>query len=141
MITWKRVNFHFNAFCLFRVWFWTWQHDPFHTKIDKFWFVFKKSYWLWVFSRRIWNVLWMRFSLKNFLHHLKKWRDDPEITKKLFFCFIFGLKISSNVLSRCLRMLYGTVVSRRFYKDQWKNILVRIRSNHVLRLKIFSIFT
>ena len=72
------------------------------------------------------------FSLKNFLHYLKEWRDDLEITKKLFFCFIFGLKIcnvqySQNIRdyplnhslnARCLRMPYGSVVSRRFYKDQ-----------------------
>ena len=44
------------------------------------------------------------FSHKNKLHKLKKWRDDPEITKKLFFCFIFGLKI-------CLVQTYVTKVS------------------------------
>ena len=94
LITRKWVNFYFSAFCFFRIWFWTWQHDPFHTKIDKLAsFVFSKSCCLWVFSPRIWNVFWMCFSLKNLLHHLKKWRDDPEITKKLFFCLILGLKI------------------------------------------------
>ena len=25
----------------------------------------------------------------NLLHQLKKWRDDPEITKKFYFCFLF----------------------------------------------------
>ena len=88
LITGKWANFYFNAFCFFKIWFWTWQHDPFHTKIEKFSFVFKESCCLWVFSPHIWNVLWMHFSLKNSLHHLKNWRDDPDMTKKLFFCFI-----------------------------------------------------
>ena len=84
LITGKWVNFYFNEFCFFRIWCWTWQHDPFHTKIDKCSFVFKEYHCFFVFSPRIWNVLWMRFSLKNLLHHLKIWRDDPEITKSFF---------------------------------------------------------
>ena len=152
LITGKWVNFYFNAFCFFRIWFWTWQHDPFHTKIGKCSFVFKETHCLWVFSPRIWNVLWMRFLLKNLLHHWKIWRDDPKITKKLFFYFIFVLKIccpnirdyclNHSLNARSLRMPCGSVVSRRFYKDQWMNILVRIRSNLVLRLELFlSIIT
>ena len=95
LFTVKWVKFGLNVFCFFRKWFWIRQHEPFGTKIDKFQFVFKESCCLWVFSPRIWNVLWMRFWLKNLLHQLKKWRDGPEITKKLLFCFIFGLKIWS----------------------------------------------
>ena len=79
--------------CFFKIWFWIGQYDSFHTIINKFYFVFKEFCCLWVLSPRIWNVLWMRFSKMNLLHQLKKWRDDPEIPKKLFFCFIFGLKI------------------------------------------------
>ena len=115
LITGKWVNSYFYAFCLFRIWFWKRQHDQFHTKIDKFSF----------FSPRIWSVLWMRFSL----HRFKKWGDDPEITKKLYFSFIFGVEnmpspnirgcplINSFKNPRCLRMLYGSVVSCQFYKD------------------------
>ena len=33
------------------------------------------------------------FSLKNSLHPLKKWRDDPEITQMLIICIICELKI------------------------------------------------
>ena len=128
--TGKWVNSYFSRFCFFRIWFWTWQHDLFHMKIDKYRFVFKESYFLWVFSPQIWNVLWMGFSLKNLLYHLKKWRDDPEINKKLFFCFIFGLNMSKHMglsfksllKGLMFKMPYGSVVSRRFYKYQLKNI-------------------
>ena len=48
------------------------QCDPFRTKIDKFNFVFKESYCLWVFSSRILNVLWMSISLKNSLQQIAK---------------------------------------------------------------------
>ena len=93
LITRKWVNFYLSVFCFFRKWFWIKQHDPFGTKIDKFNFLKKESCCIWVFSPRIWNVLWKRLWLTNLQHQLKKWRDDPEITKKLLFCFISGLKI------------------------------------------------
>ena len=81
-------------------------------KIDKVNFVFKESCCLWVSSPRIWNVFWMRIGLKNLLHQLKTRRDDPEITKKLLFCFIFGLKI-------CWVQTYGSV--------RW----ITLKTNHV----------
>ena len=46
-------------------------------------------------------MLWMRCSLNNVLHHLNKWRDDPEITIKLLFCCIFGLKICRPNIRFC----------------------------------------
>ena len=60
------TSLHFN--CFFSIQSWIKQH----TKIDKFNLGFNESC-LWVFSTRIWNVLTMRFSLKNLLHHLNKW--------------------------------------------------------------------
>ena len=47
-----------------------------------------------ILSTNVKCVLDAYFSKKNLLLQLKKWRDDPEIPKKLFFCFILGLKIS-----------------------------------------------
>ena len=32
----------------------------------------------------------VRFSLKNLLHQFKKWRNGPEITKKLFSVLFLG---------------------------------------------------
>ena len=93
LVTGKFIIFYQHVFCFFKIWFRIGQYDPFHTIIDNFYHVFKEFRCLWVLSPRIWNVLWMCFSRRNFLHQLKKWRDDPEIPKKLFFCFIFGLKI------------------------------------------------
>ena len=58
------------------------QHDSFHSKIDKFSVVFGSS----LHEFQI-------YSLKNLLHHIKKWSYDPENTKELFFCFILGLNI------------------------------------------------
>ena len=95
LIKGKWVNVYFNAFCFFRIWFWKGQHNPFHTKIDKS-FVFKESCCFWVFSPRIWSVLWMRFSLKNLLHQFKKWRNGPEITKKLFSVLFLGWKYAKS---------------------------------------------
>ena len=69
------------------------QYDPFHTTIDKFYFVFNEFWCIWVLYPRIWNVLWMRFSKKNLLHQLNRWKDHSEIPKKLLFSFILGLKI------------------------------------------------
>ena len=77
-------------FCFFRIWFWTWQHDPFHTKIDKFSFVFKESCCLWVFSPRIWNAQWMHFSQKNLLHQLKNEEMTQKQLKSIFSVLIFG---------------------------------------------------
>ena len=77
LITGKWVYFNFIAFCFFRMWFWTWQHDPFHTKIDKFGFGFKECFCLWVFSPRIRNVLWMRFSAEFTASILKKMERWP----------------------------------------------------------------
>ena len=71
-ITGKWVNVYLIVFRFFRKWLWIRQHDPFGTKIGKFNFVFKEYCCLLVFSLRIWNVLWMRFWLKNLLHQLKK---------------------------------------------------------------------
>ena len=92
----KLVKFYQNVFCFFKIWFWIGQYDPFHTIIDKFKFVFKEFCCLWVLSPRIWNVLWMRFSKNYLLHQLQRWRNDPEIPKKLFFCFIFGWKYAKS---------------------------------------------
>ena len=128
----KMVKFYFSAFCFFRIWFWKGQHDLFHTKIDKFSFDFKESCCLWVFSPRIWNVLWMSFSLKNLLHHLKIWKDDPDITIKLFFWGFLDWKYAkSNIRDcplnnslhplRCSSIPYGSMVSRRFYKGFGSN--------------------
>ena len=55
----------------------------------------------------------------------KKWRDYPEITKKLFFCFIFGLKICLVQKARCIRMPYRVDF---------------IKSNERNTAKLFSIF-
>ena len=68
-----------KCFCFFKIWFWIGQYDPFHTIIIKFYFVFKETWYIWVFSPRIWNVSWMHFSKMNLLHQLTQWRDDPEI--------------------------------------------------------------
>ena len=78
-----------NDKCFFKIWYWKSQYDQFHTLIDKFYFVFKEFCSLWVLSPRIWNVLRMHFSKMNLLRQSKKRGDDPEIPKKLFFCFIF----------------------------------------------------
>ena len=87
----KLIKIYQNEFCFFKIWFWMGQYDPFHTIIDKFYFVLKKICCLWVLSPRIWNVLWMRFSKRNLKHQLKRWRDDPEIPKKIFFFSFFFL--------------------------------------------------
>ena len=150
LIKGKWLNFYFNAFCFFRIRFWKGQHDPFLTKIDKISFVFKESCCLWVFSPRIWNVLSMCFSLKNLLRHFKKKMEkDPEITKKLFFLFYFWVEnmrspnirdcpLNNSLNPRCLSMPYGSMVSRLFYKDHRRDVLVRIQSNYFLYLKIFK---
>ena len=74
----KIGKFYQNAygFCFFKIWFWIGQYDPFHTKIDKFYFVFKEFCYFWVLSLRNGCI---------FQHQLKKLRHDPEIPKKLFF--------------------------------------------------------
>ena len=60
------------------------------------------------------------FSQKNILHKLKKWRDDPEITKKLFFCFIFGLKIClvQTYVTKVFRLAYWYRVSSAMYLER-----------------------
>ena len=57
---------------------------PLHTITDKFYFVLKKI----VVSGSCLHESEMCHG-----YVFQKWRDDPdlEITKKLFFCFIFGL--------------------------------------------------
>ena len=99
LITGKWVYFYFSSFCFFRIRFWKGQHDPFHTKIDKFSFVFKESCCLRVFSPRIWSVSWMRFSLKNLLHRLKQWRDDAEM-KSYFSVLFLGWKYAKSKHTR-----------------------------------------
>ena len=71
LITGKWLNFYFNAFFSFRIWFWKGQHNPFHTKIDKFSFFLKKesckslrnihliTYWL---------IIWLKLACN--LHHI-----------------------------------------------------------------------
>ena len=128
----KMSNFNWIAFCFYSLWFWIGQHDQYHTKTDKFSFVFKESCCFWVFSPLIWNVLWMHFSEKNLMHHLKKrGRDDPDISNKVIFLF-YVWAVSPNIrdsplnnsLNRCYSwMPYGSVVSRRFLKDRLKAIL------------------
>ena len=125
------VKFYQNVFCYFKLWFWIGQYHPFHI-----YFVFKEFCYLWVLSPRFWNVLWimwMRFSKKNLLHRFKKWRDDSEIPKKLFLCFIFGWKIckvQTYSLDCPLRLPFGSVVSLRFRNSLWEGPLVRIRLNY-----------
>ena len=78
LINGKCINFfYFNVICFFRIIFWIGKHDLVHTKIDKFTFVFKESCCLWIFSTWIWNVSWMRFSLKNYCLNLKKMERWP----------------------------------------------------------------
>ena len=116
------------------IWFWIGQYDQFHTIIDKFYLVFKEFCCLWVLSPRIWNVLWMHLWEMNLLQQLKKWRDDPEIPKELFFCFIFGMKIHMwlSFKSHFKHVVLKDEVSRRFRCNiLWEDVMVRIRSNYL----------
>ena len=84
----KMSKFYFSAFCSFRIWFWIEQHDTFRTKIDKIAFVFEESCCLRVFSPGDLKFILDAFSLKNLLHHIRKWR-----AKKIIYLFIFWLKM------------------------------------------------
>ena len=104
---------------------------------------FKESCCFWVFSPRIWNVLWMRFSSKNLLRQIEKWRDNPEITKTFLFYFwdenmpspnIRYCPLNNTLNERYLSLSYGSVVSRRFNNEDF---LVRIRSNYFFILWFF----
>ena len=87
LITGKWVNYNFIAFCFFSIWYWIGQHDPFLLKIDKFKLFFKEYCCIWVFYPRIWNILWMRFSANNLLHHFKKMERWPRDIQKVIFLF------------------------------------------------------
>ena len=96
LITGKLIKFYQHVFCFFKLWFRIGQYDPFHTIIDNFNHVFKEFCFLWVLSPRIWNALWMCFSKMIFFHQIEKWRDDPEIPKKLFSVLFFGWKYAKS---------------------------------------------
>ena len=117
-------------------------------KIRQFYFVFKEFCCLWVLSPRIWNVLWMRFSKINLLRRSKKWSDNPD-TKKVIFLIYFWVEnmLSPNIWdwnpilnTWYLRMPLVSVVSRRFSKNLWEELLVRMRLNYLF-LWYFLIFT
>ena len=63
----------------------------------------------------------MCFLKMNLLHQFKKWKDDPETPNKLFFCFIFGLKIwQSKHMGRSFNS---------YFKHLMKKVAVWLRYN------------
>ena len=135
MNTGKLVKFDQNVFSFFKIWFWKGQYDPFHTIIDKFYFVFKNFCCLWVLSPRIWNMLWMHFSKMNFRYQLKKMERWPRDTKRFWGFFLVENMLSPNIwdcpLNPTLNTWYKRLpsCSEVLHRFRSEDVLVPIRSN------------
>ena len=103
LITENLVKFCQNVFCFFKTWFWIGQYDPFHTKSDKFYFVFKEFCCLWVLSPLSTNLkCFMDAFIKNeFTASIKKMERWPRNTQNVIFLFYFWvenmLKVSKHM--------------------------------------------
>ena len=101
--------------------FWIGQYDPFHTIIvsinhtiiDKFYFVLKKICCLLVLPPRIWNVLWMRFSIKNLLHQLKNGEMTQRYQKSYFSVLFWGW---NNAKSKHMGMSFKSHFKHLIFK-------------------------
>ena len=68
------------------------------------------------------------FSLKNLLHYIKKWRVDPEITKKLsYFLFYFWVEnmLSPNIRDLTLKTLYFFLSELKIFLKGKKSVSMK----------------
>ena len=113
--TGKLVKFYQNIFCFFNIWFWLGQYVPFHTIMDKFYFVLKVFCCLWVLSPRIWNV----FFEKDFNASIKKMEKWHRDTQKVIFLFYFWVEKSKHMGLSFKTHLKHLMLKVAVWLDQW----------------------